>query len=65
MTIQESAKTVFYDNFDIWTGNPSLGERDRFNDMYHSLMPKLFDTDNSAVEDKRGNPRILYQDRNI
>lgn len=33
--------------------------------IYHSLMPKLFDTDNSAAEDKRGNPRILYQDRNI
>lgn len=24
-------------------------------------MPKLFDTDNSAAEDKRGNPRIFHQ----
>lgn len=42
-------------------GNFFLGEWDWFNDMYYSLMFKLFDIDNSVVEDKWGNFRIFIR----
>lgn len=41
-------------------GEDFLGEWDWFNDIYYSLMFKLFDIDNSVVEDKWGNFRIFY-----